>query len=34
MRSPGLTAVDVFMLEPGGDPAVRLAIAVADSVSR
>jgi hypothetical protein len=35
MRPPGLTAVDVFMREPlAGDAAVRLAIAVACSVSR
>jgi hypothetical protein len=34
MRSPCVTAVEVFVLEPlGGDPTVRLAIAVACSVS-
>ena len=35
MRSPCLTAVEAFMLEPlGGDAAVRSAIAVADPVPR
>jgi hypothetical protein len=33
MRSPRVTADEAFMLEPpGGDPTVRLAIAVADAV--
>ena len=33
MRSPCVTAVKAFMLEPpGGDPTVRSAIAAADSV--
>jgi hypothetical protein len=33
MRSPCVTAVEVFMLEPlGGDPTVRSAIAVPDRV--
>jgi hypothetical protein len=33
MRSPGVTAVEAFMLEPlGGDPTVRPAVAVAGPV--
>ncbi len=35
MRSPYVTAVKAFMLEPlGADPTVRSAIAVADPVPR
>jgi hypothetical protein len=33
MRSPRVTAVEAFTLEPlGGDPTVRSAVAVADPV--